>query len=81
VIVTLAAWGNERLAPDERTMILVDAETGSEVEPVAVDQATGRRIDGPGYVFTSGPAASPAMQERYESVRAREGQGAASATP
>jgi hypothetical protein len=48
VIVTLAAGGNERPAPDERTMILVDAETGSEAEPVTVDQATGRPIDGPG---------------------------------
>jgi len=69
VIVTLAAWGNERLASEDRTMILVDGETGQEVEPVVVDQATGRRIDGPRYVFTSGPAASPAMRKRYENRR------------
>lgn len=69
VIITLAAWGNERLAPEDRTMILVDSETGKEVEPVVVDQATGRRIDGPDFVFTSGPAASPAMRKRYEGVR------------
>jgi DNA-binding HxlR family transcriptional regulator len=69
VIITLAAWGNERLAPEDRTMILIDGETGKEVEPVVVDQATGRRIDGPDFVFTSGPAASPAMQKRYEDVR------------
>ncbi|WP_344209802.1 helix-turn-helix domain-containing protein [Kribbella sancticallisti] len=67
VIITLAAWGNERLAAEERTMILVDAETGEEVEPVVVDAATGRRIDGPGFVFTAGPAASEAMKNRYES--------------
>jgi DNA-binding HxlR family transcriptional regulator len=69
VIITLAAWGNERLAPDDRSMILVDAGTGKEVEPVVVDQATGRRIDGPDYVFTSGPAASEAMRKRYETDR------------
>ena len=72
VIIALATWGNERLAPAERTMILVDAETGQEVEPVMVDQATGRRIDGPEFVFTSGPAAGPAMKKRYEAVRSRD---------
>jgi DNA-binding HxlR family transcriptional regulator len=66
VIVALAAWGNSRLAPGQRSMVLVDAVTGEEVEPVVVDAATGRRLDdGDAYVFTSGPAASPAMRARY----------------
>ncbi|WP_020392526.1 winged helix-turn-helix transcriptional regulator [Kribbella catacumbae] len=69
VIITLAAWGNERLAAEARTMILVDARTGEEVEPVVVDRATGRRVDGPDFVFTSGPAASEAMRKRYETDR------------
>jgi DNA-binding HxlR family transcriptional regulator len=69
VIITLAAWGNERLAAEDRTMILVDAETGQEVEPVVVDQLTGRRIDGPDFVFTAGPAAPEAMRQRYETGR------------
>jgi DNA-binding HxlR family transcriptional regulator len=30
VLVSLAAWGNSRLAPAERSMILIDAETGEE---------------------------------------------------
>lgn len=65
VIITMAAWGNERLLPAERTMILVDARTGEEVEPVVVDRTTGRRVDGPDFVFTAGPAASEAMRRRY----------------
>jgi DNA-binding HxlR family transcriptional regulator len=65
VIITLAAWGNERLAAEERSMILVEAGTGEEVEPVVVDRSTGRRIDGPEFVFTAGPAASEAMRRRY----------------
>ncbi|MEV6413259.1 helix-turn-helix domain-containing protein [Kribbella sp. NPDC051718] len=65
VIITLAAWGNERLEAGERSMILVDAGTGEEVEPVVVDRSTGRRIDGPDFVFTAGPAASEAMRRRY----------------
>ena len=29
VIVVLAGWGNSRLPPDKRRMVLVDAETGA----------------------------------------------------
>jgi DNA-binding HxlR family transcriptional regulator len=65
VIVALAAWGNARLAPGERSMVLVDANTGAEAEPVLVDRATGRRVDGPDFVFTAGPAASKPFRDRY----------------
>src|SRR5579864_1416640 len=43
VVVVLAAWGNARLAPSERSMVLVDAQTGAEAEPGLVDRTTGRR--------------------------------------
>jgi DNA-binding HxlR family transcriptional regulator len=66
VIVVLAGWGNSRLAPSQRSMVLVDAETGAEAEPVVVDRATGRRLDGPEFVFTAGPAASKPFQDRYQ---------------
>src|SRR5687768_15990491 len=65
VIVALAAWGNARLDPSERSMVLVDAETGVEAEPVVVDRTTGRRLDGPDFVFTAGPAASEPFRDRY----------------
>ena len=69
VIVALAAWGNSRLAPAERSMVLVDAHTGEEVEPVLVDAGTGRRLDDSrAYVFTAGPAASDAMRNRYATI-------------
>jgi len=66
VVVVLAAWGNARLDPDQRSMVLVDAETGTEAEPVVVDRATGRRVDGPDFVFTAGPAASEPFRDRYQ---------------
>jgi DNA-binding HxlR family transcriptional regulator len=66
VVVVLAAWGNARLDPDQRSMVLVDAETGTEAEPVVVDRATGRRVDGPDFVFTAGPAASKPFRDRYQ---------------
>jgi DNA-binding HxlR family transcriptional regulator len=71
VVVTLAAWGNSRLDPEKRSMILVDAETGEEAEPVLVDGRTGRRVDGPGFVFAAGPAASAPFRERYANVPGR----------
>ncbi|MFD5895225.1 winged helix-turn-helix transcriptional regulator [Streptomyces sp. NPDC060366] len=66
VLVSLAAWGNSRLPAEDRTMILVDAETGEEVEPVVVDAATGHRLDdSEAYVFAAGPAATGGMLARY----------------
>ncbi|GGP14225.1 helix-turn-helix transcriptional regulator [Nonomuraea glycinis] len=66
VILALAAWGNSRLEPERRSMIVVDANSGDEVEPVIVDARTGRRLDDSAtYVFAAGPAASPAMRGRY----------------
>ncbi|MBI5087771.1 MAG: helix-turn-helix transcriptional regulator [Actinobacteria bacterium] len=65
VLVVLAAWGNSRLAPDERSMILVDRLTGTEVDPVVVDRVTGRRVDADDHVFAAGPAASAAFRDRY----------------
>lgn len=65
VIVVLAAWRNAQLDPDQRSMVLVDAETGVEADPVVVDRATGRRVDGDDFVFAAGPAASAPFVERY----------------
>ncbi|MCS0603083.1 helix-turn-helix transcriptional regulator [Streptomyces sp. LP11] len=66
VIVALAAWGNRHLEPADRSMILVDAESGEEADPVVVDARTGRPIDdSEAYVFTAGPAAGPGMRARY----------------
>jgi len=66
VIVALAAWGNEHLAPRERSMVLIDAATGEEVEPVVVDARTGRSLhDSEEFVFAAGPSAGPGMRARY----------------
>jgi DNA-binding HxlR family transcriptional regulator len=71
VIVALAAWGNSRLQPDERSMILIEKDTGIEVDPIVVDRTTGRRLDDDDFVFTAGPAASDAMRTRYEQIAQR----------
>ena len=67
VIVALAAWGNSRPGAEERSMILVDAASGEEVEPVLVDRSDRAPLDDADFVFAAGPAAaSPAMRGRYQ---------------
>ncbi len=73
VIVALAGWGNARLAPEQRSMILVNAETGVEVEPIVVDRSTGRPLDGPEFTFTAGPAAGNAKRASYETGQSKRG--------
>jgi len=47
-------------------MVLVDAQTGAEAEPVLRrPRKPGARVDGPDFVFTAGPAASRPFQDRY----------------
>ena len=46
--------------------VLVDSETGVEAEPVLVDRASGRLVDGTDFVFSAGPAASKPFRDRYE---------------
>lgn len=65
IIVVLAAWRNGQLEPSERSMVLVDASTGIEADPVVVDRTTGRRVDNDDFVFTAGPAATAPFVERY----------------
>ncbi|MGW7456525.1 winged helix-turn-helix transcriptional regulator [Streptomyces sp. NPDC054797] len=68
LILVMAAWGNHRLAPEERSLVLVNAETGVAVDPVVVDRLTGRRIDTPEYVFAQGPRASEKIAARYPKI-------------
>ncbi|CAM5566166.1 hypothetical protein GCM10010345_73450 [Streptomyces canarius] len=78
MIVALAAWGNQHLPPEERTMILVDAQTGEEAEPVVVDRHTGRNLDdSEAFVFAAGPAAGATMRARYAELERRRGEAGA----
>lgn len=65
VLLALVAWGNQYLLAEQRSMVLVDRDTGELLEPVVVDQGTGRRVDAQNCVFVAGPAAGSAMRGRY----------------
>ena len=67
VVVAMAAWGNAQLSPEDRAMILVDSESGREVEPEVIDPVTGLSVADPRFVFTAGPSAGEQMRSRYSS--------------
>ncbi|MEV7807446.1 helix-turn-helix domain-containing protein [Microbispora sp. NPDC088329] len=68
LILVMAAWGNHRLPPEDRSLVLVDKETGVAVDPVVVDGLTGRRIDTADHVFARGPKASEMIIARYPEI-------------
>jgi DNA-binding HxlR family transcriptional regulator len=46
VLWALVAWGNKHSQPENETVVVVDAETGEEVEPVIIDGRSGRPLLG-----------------------------------
>ena len=65
VLIALLAFGNRHFAPEGASVTIVDAETGTEAEPVIVDRATGRRIREPEFAWVPGPAAGERTRQRY----------------
>lgn len=74
VLVLLTAFGNRHFAQDGVASRLVDAETGTPVDPVLVDRASGRVLDQARYKFAPGPAADEALRMRMRYVDARRAQ-------
>src|ERR1700693_1866364 len=65
VIVALLAFGNRHFAPEGASVLLVDARTGREADPVLVDRVTGRPIEEPDYVYAPGPAAGERTRRKF----------------
>jgi DNA-binding HxlR family transcriptional regulator len=66
VLVALYAWGVRGQKPGARTMVLVDAESGDEIEPVLVDKQTGRPLVEITALFAAGPAAHQPIRDRLD---------------
>ena len=69
VLLALYAWAYQHTRPEERSMVLVEDESGREVEPVLVDHATGRPLEDLNVSFAPGPAASEGMRKRLTRQR------------
>lgn len=49
VLLDLIVWGNRHYPPEGVATHIIDTKTGERVDPVLVDRATGRVIDGPDF--------------------------------
>ena len=65
VIIALLAWGNKHFAPEGASVLLVDARTGREADPILVDRMTGRPLEEPEYVYAPGPAAGGRTRRKF----------------
>src|ERR1700758_2916480 len=64
VLWALLAWGNKHFAPEGASVVIVDAQTGAEAEPVLVDGKTGRPLTAPAFRSAAGPASDRRTRPR-----------------
>lgn len=69
VLLAVATWGNEWLAPKGAPLLPVDALTGKAVRPVLIDALSGKPL-GPGSVgLVAGPGAPAALKKTLRKPR------------
>jgi len=71
VLWALMAWGNKHFAPEGHAVDLVDARTGTVVEPILVDRLSGRPLVAPDFETIAGPAANAQVRARQAFAKAR----------
>ncbi|MET0280094.1 MAG: helix-turn-helix domain-containing protein [Steroidobacteraceae bacterium] len=65
VLLSLMDWGNRHLAPEGRSVLLVDTTTGREVHPLLIDAVSGKPLSDPRFRAVAGPAANARQKARY----------------
>jgi len=65
VILALYAWSEKHVTRDARKLVLIDRDTGEELDPMLVDRASGRPIEALDVGFTAGEHAGAGMRRRY----------------
>jgi DNA-binding HxlR family transcriptional regulator len=68
VLWALLSWGNKHFAPEGKSVVIVDRDTGAEADPVLVDRASGRPLSAPEFRSAAGPAADERTRRRHEGV-------------
>jgi DNA-binding HxlR family transcriptional regulator len=81
VLWALLAWGNQHFAPEGRSVVIVDAATGAEAEPVLVDGVSGRPLVEPAFRAAAGPAAGEGTRRRYATATSASAAAAEAAGP
>lgn len=66
VLIALYTWGSQHYPPEAPNVRLVDSESGTDVDPVLVDSATGLPLDEEHTTFLPGPAADDQLRAVLE---------------
>jgi DNA-binding HxlR family transcriptional regulator len=74
VLWSLLAWGNRHFAPEGKSVLLVDSETGAPADPILVDRGSGRLLTSPQFRSAAGPAADEHTRERQAFAGQKGGQ-------
>jgi DNA-binding HxlR family transcriptional regulator len=70
VLWALLSWGNKHFAPEGKSVVIVDRETGAEADPVLIDRASGRPLTVAAFRSAAGPAADERTRRRHGSTAA-----------
>src|ERR1700747_3837571 len=65
VLWALLAWGNKHFAPEGASVVIVDAQTGGEADPLLSGRKSGGPLVPPDFRSAAGPAADARTQRRY----------------
>ncbi|MFJ2986771.1 winged helix-turn-helix transcriptional regulator [Collimonas sp. NPDC087041] len=71
VLLALLTWGNKHFCPEGESIVLLDAQTGQNADPVLVDAVTGKYINEKGYIIGAGPAADETTLQRVAGAVAK----------
>jgi hypothetical protein len=72
----MAAWGNRHFAPDGAHVIVVDAETGEQADPVLIDRNSGKVMTPDRFRSAPGPAADDQTRRRLQRAANRQPESA-----
>jgi DNA-binding HxlR family transcriptional regulator len=64
VLWALVAWGNKHFPPEGTTVVVVDAATGEQADPVLVDSRSGRVLRGPEFTVATVPTNGAGKQRQ-----------------
>lgn len=71
VLQAMLAWGNRHFAPEGKSVVIINGETGEVAEPVMIDRVSGLPLSDPRFRTAPGPAANE--QTRHHHMRQQAG--------
>ncbi len=69
VLWAMLTWGNKHFAPEGASVVVVDAATGAQADPVMMDRVSGKVMTHPAFRSAPGPAADPRARARFGTRR------------